>query len=116
MDILGPLPRTKHGNRFLLKISDRFSKVTKTVPLRTVTALSVARAFCDHWDHWVYLYGPPLSLLTYNGPQFTVKFFLAVCTELRIKKIFTTAYHPQTNGQVERFNRTIIASLRAYFS
>jgi hypothetical protein len=45
MDILGPLPRTKHGNRFLLVISDRFSKVTKTVPLRTVTALSVARAF-----------------------------------------------------------------------
>jgi transposase InsO family protein len=110
MDILGPLPRTKHGNRFLLVISDRFSKVTNTVPLRTVTALSVVRAFCDHW---VYSYGPPLSLLTYNGPQFTAKFFLAVCTELRIKKIFTTAYHPQTNGQVERFSRTIMASLRA---
>jgi hypothetical protein len=45
MDILGPLPRTKHGNRFLLVISDRYSRVTKTVPLRTVTALSVARAF-----------------------------------------------------------------------
>jgi hypothetical protein len=110
MDILGPLPRTKHGNRFLLVISDRFSKVTKTVPLRTVTALSVARAFCDHW---VYSYGPPLSLLTDNGPQFTAKFFLAVCAELGVKKIFTTAYHPQTNGQVERYNRTILASLRA---
>jgi hypothetical protein len=48
MDILGPLPRTKHGNSFLLDIADRFYKVTKTVPLRTVTALSVARAFCDH--------------------------------------------------------------------
>jgi RNase H-like domain found in reverse transcriptase/Reverse transcriptase (RNA-dependent DNA polymerase)/Integrase zinc binding domain/Chromo (CHRromatin Organisation MOdifier) domain/Integrase core domain len=113
MDILGPLPRTKHGNRFLLVISDRFSKVTKTVPLRTVTALSVARAFCDHW---AYAYGPPLSLLTDNGPQFTAKFFLAVCAELGIKKIFTTAYHPQTNGQVERYNRTILASLRAYIS
>jgi Integrase zinc binding domain len=45
MDILGPLPRTKHGNRLLLVISDRYSKVTKTVPLRKVTALSVARAF-----------------------------------------------------------------------
>jgi Integrase zinc binding domain len=44
MDILGPLQRTKHGNRFLLVISDRYSKFTKTVPLRTVTSLSVARA------------------------------------------------------------------------
>jgi Integrase zinc binding domain len=39
MDILGPLPRTKHGNRFLLLIRYRYSKVTKTVPLRTVTPL-----------------------------------------------------------------------------
>jgi hypothetical protein len=51
MDILGPLPRTKHGNRFLLVIADRYSKVTKTIPLRTVTALSVSRAFCDHWAY-----------------------------------------------------------------
>ena len=111
MDILGPLPRTKHGNRFLLVIADRYSKVTKTVPLRTVTALSVARAFCDHW---AYVYGPPVSLLTDNGPQFTAKFFQAVCGELGIRKVFTTAYHPQTNGQVERYNRTILASLRGY--
>jgi transposase InsO family protein len=113
MDILRPLPRTKHGNRFLLMISDRDSYVTKTVPLRTVTALSVARTFCDHW---AYVYGPPVSLLTYNGTQFTAKVFQGLCTELGIRKIFTTTYHPQTNGQVERYNRTILASLRRYVS
>jgi hypothetical protein len=59
MDIIGLLPRTKHGNRFLLVIADQFSKVTKTIPLRTVTALSVVRAFCDHW---AYVYGPPCVL------------------------------------------------------
>jgi hypothetical protein len=111
MDKLGPLPRTKHGNLFLLVIADRFSKVTKTVPLRTITALSVARAF---WDHWAYIYGPPASLFTDNGPQFTDKFFQTACAELGIKKVFTTAYHPQTNGQVEQYNRTILASLRGY--
>jgi transposase InsO family protein len=113
MDILGPLPRTKHANRFSLVISDRYSKVTKTVPLRTVTALSVARAFCDNW---AYVYGPTVSLLTDNRPQFTAKVFQAVCSELGIRKMFTTAYHPQTNGQVERYNRTILASLRGYVS
>jgi transposase InsO family protein len=42
------------------------------------------------------------------------KFLLSVCRELGIAKIITTAYHPQTNGQVERFNGTIINSLRGY--
>jgi transposase InsO family protein len=72
-------------------------------------ALPRSASFCDHW---AYVYGPPVSLLTDNGPQFTAKFFQAVCSELGIRKIFTTAYHPQTNGQVERYNRTILASLR----
>jgi transposase InsO family protein len=113
IDILGPLPKTGHGNRFLLVMTDRFSKLTRTVPLRTTTALVCARAFCDHW---VYTYGAPRHVLTDNGPQFTAKFFHAVCRELGIEKVFTTAYHPQTNGQVERFNRTILNSLRGYIA
>jgi hypothetical protein len=111
MDMLGPLPKTEHGNRFLLVISDRFSKLTRTVPLRTITALGVAKAFCYAW---VFSYGTPRYLLTDNGTQFNAKFFLSFCRELGISKIFTTAYHPQTNGQVERFNRTSINSLRGY--
>ena len=111
IDILGPLPKTAHGNRFLLVISDRFSKLTRTIPMRTTTALAVAKAFCTHW---VFSYGPPRYLLSDNGTQFTAKFFLEVCRELWIAKVFTTAYHPQTDGQVERFNRTILNALRAY--
>jgi hypothetical protein len=61
MDILGPLLRTKNGNRFLLVIADRYTKMTRTVLLRTVTALSVARALVDQW---VYVYGLQVSLLT----------------------------------------------------
>jgi transposase InsO family protein len=81
------------------------------VPLHTITALVIAKAFCDAW---MFSYGPPRHPLTDNGTQFNAKFFIAVCRELRIAKIFTTAYHPQTNGQVERFNRTIINSLLGY--
>jgi transposase InsO family protein len=111
IDILGPLPKTGHGNRFLLVITDRFSKLTRTVPLRTTTALVCARAFCDPW---VYAYGAPRHVLTDNGPQFTAKFFHAVCRELGIETVFTTAYHPQTNGQVERFNNNTELSTRVY--
>jgi hypothetical protein len=79
MDILGPLPKTDHGNRLLLVITDRFSKLTRTVPLRTITALVVAKAFCENW---VFAYGAPRYVLTDNGTQFNAKFFLAVCREL----------------------------------
>jgi transposase InsO family protein len=95
LEILGPLPKTEHGNRFLLIIIDRFSKLTRTVPLRTISAYVIAKAFCEHW---VFLYDPPRYALTENGAQFTAKVFLAVCRELGTAKVFTTAYHPQTTG------------------
>jgi transposase InsO family protein len=94
MDILGLLPKKEHGNRFLLVIYDLFSNIIRTVPLRTITALVVAKTFCDAW---VYSYGHPRYQLMDNGTQFNAKFFLAVFRELGIAKIFTTAYHPQTN-------------------
>jgi hypothetical protein len=48
MDIFGPLPRMKLGNMFMRVIADRYTKVTRTVSLRTVTALSVVREYFDH--------------------------------------------------------------------
>jgi Integrase zinc binding domain len=76
LDILGPLPKTEHGNMFLPVITDRFSKLTRTVHLRNISAFVFAKAFCEHW---VFVYGPPRYALTDNGPQFSAKFFLAVC-------------------------------------
>jgi transposase InsO family protein len=73
MDILGPLPKTEHGNHSLLVISDRFSNLTRTVPLRTIFALVVAKAF---GDAWVFSYGPPRTLLTDNGMQFNAKYYV----------------------------------------
>jgi Integrase zinc binding domain/Integrase core domain len=91
IDILGPFSKTVHSNRFLLVNSDRFSKLTRTIPMRTTTALAVAKAFCTHWG---FSFGPPTFLLSDNGTQFTAKFFIEVCRELGIAKVFTTAYSP----------------------
>ena len=113
MDLLGPLSKTKNGNRFILVITDRFSKFTRSIPLRTTTAASVAKAFLDHW---VYAYGAPQYLLTDNGPQFIAKFFDSVCGLLGIQHYLTAFYHPQTNGKAERFNKTILSRLRHYIS
>ena len=94
-------------------ISDRYSKLTRTVPLKNVSAETVAQAFVSHW---VFVYGAPVKLLYDNGSQFTSRVFLAVCKFLRVESVFITAYHPQANGQVERFNCTLVSSLRHYLA
>ena len=56
----------------------------------------------------------PKTLLSGNGPQFSARFFRAVCEIIGLKNLFTSAYHPHTNGQTKMYNRTIIAILRNY--
>jgi len=111
IDILGPLVKTKGGNRFLLVVTDRFSKLTSVTPLARISADDVARAFVGDW---VFKYGPPKTLISDNGKQFASKFFQRICSILGVSNIFTSTYHPQTNGQVERYNRTVLAMLRNY--
>jgi len=111
VDIFEPISATKAGNRFILVITDRFSKLTNCVALRRITALSVASASTDAW---VACYGPPDLILSEKGPQFMLNFFVAVMKVLGTETVRTTEYHPQTNCQVERYNRTTATQLRKY--
>jgi len=111
VDIFGPIPASKRGNRFILDITDRFAKLTKCVALRRITAMSVTSAIMDAWAS---AYGPPDRILSDQGPQFMSNFFIAVMKMLGIETVRTMAYHPQTKGQVERYNRTMATQLRHY--
>lgn len=111
IDNLGELLRSSRGNRYILVITDRFSKLVQTAPLKRITAAEIAKAFVNNW---VFVYGPPKKLLSDNGTQFTSLTFQSICKILGIQNLFTTTYHPQANGQVERFNRTLLAALRHY--
>ena len=111
IDILGPLDRASTGHRFILVMTDRFSKFTRAVPMRACTALTVSKAFLEYW---VFSFGAPAKIVSDNGSQFTSELFKKVCKTLGVRNLFTTTYHPQTNGQAERFNRTLLASLRAF--
>jgi len=112
-DLLGPLPRTPEGYEYILVICDRFSKVSRAVPLRDITALDVLGAFLDTW---VASYGIPDSVLSDNGPQFAAVLWRGVLKTLGIDTNYATPYHPQTNGHVERFNETVLKQLRHYVS
>ena len=111
MDLLGPFPTTETGSTNILVITDRFSKLAQVTPLSSTTASAVANAFVENW---VIPYGMPSFLLTDNGPQFVAKLFEAVCLMLGLKHVTTTAYHPQTNGQTERYNQTLAIRLRIF--
>ena len=108
MDILGPLPETPRGNRYILVIGDYFTKWKETFPLKDTEALTIARVFVNQF---VCRFGVPDSVHTDQGKNFEAKIIKEICTLLDIKKTRTTAYHPQSDGLVERFNRTLLGML-----
>ena len=110
-DFLGLLSETKKGHRILLVITDRFTKITKVIPLRRIDEYTVAVAFVEAW---IFKSGPPKTLVSYNRKKFAANFFQAVCSLLGLSNIFTFTYHPQTNGQVELYKWTILAMLRNF--
>lgn len=111
IDILGPLTQSSKCRKFIGVITDRFTKLTQAVSLLLIHSLAVAEAFAAHR---LFQYGPPRQILFYNGSQLTSKFFLGVFKMMGIGKAFTTTYHLQTNGQTERYNRTIWQMLLCY--
>jgi len=111
IDLLGPLTETHTGNVFLLIIVDRFSKLDRAVPLAGITETNVSSAFCRDLNS---VYEPPDTVLTDNGPQFASLFFQGVCNLMGIRNLYTSTYHPHTNGQVERFNKTLVDMFMRY--
>ena len=109
MDLVGSLPMTHSGFRYILTIMDRFSKFVVAVPLKRITVPVVAQAIMDRW---IYMFGPPKEILSDNGTQFRNKVLGRLSKSLNIKQKFTTTYNPQCNGMIERFHSFLKARLR----
>ena len=81
-------------------------------PISTdITAKGVASIF---WDHIFRLHGTPLKVISDRGPQFISSFMEALYILLKIERNLSTAYHPQTDGQTERFNALVEQYLQLY--
>ncbi|GFW05346.1 retrovirus-related Pol polyprotein from transposon 412 [Trichonephila clavipes] len=107
-DILGPLPRTVSGNKYLLVVMDYFTKWPEVYPIPDQESPTVAEAVVQHW---ISRYGVPLQLHSDQGRNFVSAVLKGVCELLGIDKTKTTPLHPQSDGMVERFNRTILNNL-----
>ncbi len=108
MDIVGPLPRTGRGNRFILVVSDYATRYPEAIPLRNITAPKIAEVLVELFSR----YGIPEEILTDQGTNFTSKLFGELYRLIGVQAIRTSPYHPQTDGLVERFNRTLKSMLR----
>ena len=109
IDIVGPLPAS-NGYSYLLTMIDRSTRWPEVVPLSSITAESCVRAFIAAW---VARFGVPATLTSDRGSQFVSSIWTGVCRELGIAVSRTTSYHPQANGMIERFHRSLKSSLRA---
>ena len=110
MDIVGPLPKSRVGNRFVLVICDYATRYPEAVPLRSCDTEHVAEGLVNFFAR----VGVPGEILSDQGTNFTSQLMKEIENLLHIKAIKTTPYHPQTDGLVERFNKTLKSMLRKY--
>ncbi|CAC5369855.1 unnamed protein product [Mytilus coruscus] len=111
IDILGPLPLTKRQNRYVLVLCDCFSKWTEAYAIPDQESLTIARTIVNEF---ICRFGSPLQLHSDQGRSFEAKLFQDLCDLLKIDKTKSTSQHPQSNGSVERFNRTLLSMLTFY--
>ena len=108
MDIVGPLPRTQRGNRYILTVVDHFTKHAEAYALPDQEAVTIARVLVNEF---ISRFGVPYIIHTDQGANFESHMFSELFQLLNIKKTRTSSYHPQCDGQVERMNRTLIELL-----
>jgi len=107
-DVMGPLPLTTHGNRYVLVVTDLFSKWTEAFPLQATDSETLAKVLSNEV---IFRYDIPSSLHSDQGANLTSNLISSLCQILGITQTRTSAYNPQGNAQAERFNHTLESML-----
>ncbi len=110
-DVLGPLPETKRGNRYILVVTDHFTKWVEIFPIPDQTAVTCADRILNEV---VARYGCPYDLHSDQGRNYESGIFQELCRLLEVRKTRTSPCNPRCNGQAERFNRTLIRMIKSY--
>ncbi|GBL87037.1 Transposon Ty3-G Gag-Pol polyprotein [Araneus ventricosus] len=112
IDLIGPLPSSQ-GFSYCLTAIDRFSRWPEAMPLTDIRAETVAQAL---YSGWISRFGVPQRISTDRGAQFTSDVFHSLAKTFGIRLSHTAAYHPQANGAIERWHRTLKAAIMCHTS
>ena len=110
VDCVGPLPPSKSGCKYLLTIMCQSTRYPAAYPLRSITTKAVVKAL----SRFISIFGIPRVIQSDQGSNFSSHMFKKVLHLLRVKHNQSTAYHPQSQGALERFHQTLKSLLRAY--
>ncbi len=110
VDCVGPLPKTRNGNQFMLTIMCLSTRFPEAIPLRKITAKSVVKALVKFFT----TFGIPRVVQSDQGSNFMSKVFKQVMQQMGITHCPSSAYHPESQGALERFHSTLKTMLRAY--
>ncbi|KAG2876403.1 hypothetical protein PC114_g24215 [Phytophthora cactorum] len=113
VDAIGPLPETDSGNRYIMVFIDHFTWWAKSFAVRRLDSVTLVEAIANGV---VARHGIPSRLRSANGSNFISEVAKSFYQTLGIKKLYGAAYHPRTQGLVERFNGTLIGMLRMHVS
>ncbi|CAF1471289.1 unnamed protein product, partial [Rotaria magnacalcarata] len=108
IDYCGPLVRTPRENQYVLVITDYYTRHITAIALPNCTAVTTAQAL---FNDYFCKYGIPSVILSDRGSHFQNQLMENVKKLIGYNHIYSTAYHPQTNGVVERFNATFITQI-----
>jgi len=108
LEIIGPLPKTKSKNKYIIVLVDYFTKWVEAEPLTTIESNDVIKFLTRVFSH----HGIPEVLITDNGPQFTSDTTKGFLDLYGVYVHYTSTHHPESNGPVEKRNREIGKYLR----
>ena len=110
LDCVGPLPKTKSGNQYLLTIMCVTTRFPEAIPLRNIKTRTILKALIKFFT----VFGLPKEIQTDQGSNFMSGLFQQNVYELGVKQIRSSAYHPQSQGALERFHCTFKTMLKCY--
>ena len=108
IDFVGPLPRTRRGKKYIIVAMDYLTKWPEARAVSEATADVTAQFL---YEQIICQHGCPQIILSDRGTHFNNNTIKALMEKFQVNHLLSTPYHPQTNGLVERFNRTLCESL-----
>lgn len=110
VDCVGPLPKTQQGNDYLLTIMCAATRFPEAIPLCKITSRSVIKALTQFFS----TFGLPRVVQTDQGTNFQSKVFNEVMKTLEVKHAVSSAFHPESQGALERWHQTLKSMLRKF--